>query len=202
VNLTELRTELYARGTDYFDEDAAGVTRATAFLNQAYRRILNAQPWVFLEDTATGTAPLTIADLRRVKWVRHATTFAPLKREDETELVSEGVDLSYEGVPQFYYLTSPTVIATVPTNGDSIEVKYIKRVDALSDGADEPVFDEEYHNLIVDGAMIKAYIDQDNYEAAQALKGEFAEVLAAMREDYVLVSPEPQYIRVVDPYDG
>lgn len=204
MTFAELKTELYARGTDYLSEDAAGVTRAERWLNQGYREICAVQPWVFLEATVTGSAAgtgLSIPDLRRIVYIKHVATGMPLRPVQMRELVNDSVDLDYAGDPQFYYFTSDVLIKTVPTNSDSIEVRYIKRVAPMT-GTDSPLFDEEYHNLIVDKAMVRAYIDGDNYEAAAALKAEIGETINAMREDYSLTSSEPGYIRIVDPYDG
>jgi hypothetical protein len=202
MNFDELKDELFARGTNYLEENATEVARAERWLNQGYREILNLHPWGFLETTDnTQSAPVSLPDLRRVVYVKHLASDVALKLESLRELVNDGYDLSAIGVPQVYYFDGPSTINTLPTNGDLIGVRYIKRVPPLT-GTETPIFDEEYHNLIVDKAMIRAYIDGDNFDAALALKAEVNETLAAMAEDYLLQSPEVSYIRIADPYDG
>lgn len=157
--------------------------------------------WPFLVASASGTTPLVIADLRRIQnaWYG-ATSENPLQVVSQAELLEDGLDLSDTGTPIYIYST-PTGLNVYPTTTGNISVIYIKRVNPLT-GTDTPIFDEEYHPLIVDKAMIRAYIDGDNYEAAAALKAILDENLAAMTEDYMLTSRGPSYIQVVDPYDG
>jgi hypothetical protein len=200
MNFAELKEEFYARGTDYLSEDAAGVARAERWLNQAYRQVVNLQPWPFLQQDAAGdltvVTQLTVPDLRKIRYVTDSSSGSypgrPLKRVSIDDLVSDGEDLSLSGTPEYYYVVSGNRVSTYPL-GSSIYVAYIQRVAPLS-GADEPIFDEEYHDVIVDLAMIKAYKDSDNFEAAAALRQEVDSQLAAMVEDYMLDSREVQYI--------
>jgi hypothetical protein len=206
MNFEEMKQELYARGTDYLEEDADGVARAERWLNQAYRKILNLQAWPFLQASAQGIGGdgfVTIPDLRKIMVVADSSQFAsrPLQRSTYEELAAAyGVELTRTGTPEYYYLFGTDTIYVFPVGG-AIFVQYIKRVEPLT-GTDTPIFDEEYHNLIVDGAMIYAYRDGDNFEAAAALQAEWNLDLASMAEDYMLNSREPLYIQVVDPYDG
>jgi hypothetical protein len=204
MNFTELKDELFARGTNYLEEDAETEARAERWLNQAYREILNLHVWPFLQTTATGTAgagEVAIADFRKIRVV---TDISPgydvhLGRSSFEELLVDFGDLTDTGDPEWYYVDGTATVKAFPVGG-TIKVYYIKRVDPMS-GTDTPVFDEEYHNLIVDKAMVKAYIDSDNFEAAAALREETNLALTAMAEDYFLDSRETMFIPV-EPYDG
>lgn len=207
MNFSELKTEFYARGFDYLSEDAAGVARAERWLNQAYREVLNLQAWPFLVVTTTGSAgagTVSIPDLRKIMWVRDVSSGGsnyPLQHILVQDLMAElGVDLTQTGTPSYYYVEGGSQVKTWLVGG-TIEVRYIQRVAPLTGTAD-PVFDEEYHNLIVDRAVMKAYIDSDNFEAAAAEKAEFDAGILAMTEDYLMDSRETSYIDVGDPYDG
>jgi hypothetical protein len=209
MNFSELKDELYARGADYLEDDAASVARAERWLNQAYREILNLHAWPFLQASATGTADageVTVSDLRKIRFVTDTDDGDPgrkLTRVSLDELVAdedESFDLTRTGRPEFYYLDSDDTIKAYPVGG-TIRVYYFKRVAPMSADADEPIFDEEYHPLIVDRAMIKVYIDSDNFEQAAALREEYNLGLRAMAEDYLLESREVKFIPV-DPYDG
>lgn len=206
MNYTELLAELFARGTDYLDEDADSQARAGRWINQAYREIVNLHSWPFLQATATGAASagtVSIPDLRKVRFVADIAQGddpgATLRRISMDDLADEGVNLSQTGTPEFYYITGGNQVNAYPVGG-TLKVYYYKRVPALS-GTDVPVFDEQYHDLIIDRAMMKAYKDSDNFEAAAALKLEFDAGLASMAEDYQLESREVQFIRVY-PSDG
>lgn len=212
MNFSELRQELFARGTDYLDEDADGQARADRWLNDAYRQILNLQPWPFLVSTATGVSgsgEVTVSDLRRAIHVADSDVGTVPGRELEKitymELVRLGYDVSQTGTPVYYYIertdgSGGATFKTFPVGGTPV-VRYLRRVQPLS-GTDTPVFDEEYHNLIVDGAMLPAYRDGDNFEAAAALQASYDAALASMAEDYMLDSTSTSYIEVVDPMDG
>lgn len=206
MNLTELKTELYARGFDYLSEDAAGVVRAERWLNQAYREILNLQAWPFLVVTSTGTAgagTISVPDLRKIIWVRDVSSSGtyPLQRVAVADLVNQDAAvLTDTGTPESYYVESGGQVKAYPVGG-TLEVRYVKRIEPLT-GTDTPLFDEEYHNIIVDRAVVKAYIDSDNFEAAAALKAEFDAGVLSMTEDYLMDSREVSFIDVGTPYDG
>lgn len=204
MNFTDLKDEFFARGTDYLNEDAEGQARAERWLNQAYREILNLHAWPFLETVVTGTADAgsaSVPDLRKIRFVQDVSQNPEhkLHRVSVEDLVEEGADLDETGVPEWYYVDGGNNVKAFPLGG-TVRVYYIKRVAPMT-GTDEPVFDEEYHDLIVDRAMMKAYKDSDNFEAAGALKQEFDAGVSAMAEDYLLDSREVQYI-LIDPYDG
>lgn len=196
MNFVELKDELYARGTDYLSEDAAGVARAERWLNQGYREILNLQAWTFLYTLTTGPAnsSVNIPDLRRVLYVVDtANGNQALTYVNFPDLITQyGEDAFTDtGTPSYYYIINGTVYPH--PFGGTLKVAYIKRVAPMT-GTDTPIFDEEYHNLIVDKAMIRAYIDSDNYEAAQALQSQVDLTLQAMSEDYATTSRETQFI--------
>lgn len=197
MNFTELREELFARGTDYLNEDAAGVARADRWLNQAIREICSLQMWPFLQETATGSAGtglVSIPDLRRVRSVVTSEGH-PLQRTTRENLLADGLLTTETGEPERYWIEDGNTVRAYPVGG-TITVHYIKRVAPIS-GTEEPPFDEEYHDLVVDRAMIKAYKDSDNFEAAAALKAEFDAGVSAMAEDYMVDSRDAEYI---DPY--
>ena len=196
MTFAELKTELYARGTDYLSEDAQGVIRAERWLNQGYREILNLQAWTFLRTTATGTEGagfVAVPDLRRVRFVVNVDGGHEwvLQRTSMEDLTQSESDLTLTGTPELYYIEGGQIKA-YPVGG-TIKAYYLKRVPPMT-GTDEPIFDEEYHPLIVDRAMMKAYADSDNFEALAALKLEFDAGVSAMAEDYTLETREVSYL--------
>jgi hypothetical protein len=207
VNFSELREELFARGTSYLSEDAASSARADRWLNQAYREICNLHVWPFLVTEVTGTAgagQVSIPDLRKLLLVADASVGTTpgyiLGRSSYEDLAQDGEDLSQAGTPALYWMQGTSTVRAFPVGG-TIYVRYARRVDELS-GTQTPLFDEEYHDLIVDRAMIKAYKDSDNFEAAAALRQEFDAGMTAMAEDYQVYSRDVMYLDPGTLYDG
>jgi hypothetical protein len=204
MTFDELKTELGARGFDYLDED-----RMALFINEAYRQITNLHVWPFVVNVETGTTGagvVIVTDLRRIIQVTDVSVTPPavLRKATEEELRADGEDLTLTGSPMYYYRTSyesGTQIEAFPVGG-TIRVKYAQRVPVLSSGNPTPIFDEEYHPLIVDGASINAYIDSDNFTAAGSMRQLLDQKLSAMGEDYQVLSKDLDYIDVGIPYDG
>ena len=178
MNLADLTTELGARGFDYLTE-----ARRTYFLNQAYLTdICETEEWPFLEATATGNAPLTIADLRVIESVvdeNQQIKLTPLTRKAITDL---SPDLDQAGNPESYYITSGNTVNTWPNAANSLTVRYHKVPTELSSPTDTPLLPSRWQYLIVEGAVKRAYEDDDEYAAAQAADALFQVRLQAMRD--------------------
>lgn len=201
MNFAELKTEFFARGFDYLEEDAASQARAERWLNAGYREILNVHAWPFLQTAtvgAAGTGTVNIPDLRKLIVVSNVdgldglTPGIKLTHVALPDLAEEVSDFSLTGTPEFYYVVNGAEVRTYRLGG-TIRADYMRRVEPMT-GTDTPVFDEEYHDLIVDRAVIKAYKDSDNFEAAAALRVEYDDGVRAMAEDYQLESRDVQWL--------
>lgn len=210
MTFAELTSELVARGA------VSDSTRNGRWINVAYRRIGNAYDWPFTEAVATGATgagSLQLTDFRKAQYVGDlaqtsgVTPGFPLARITPAELAEEyGIsNLAAAGTPSFWWLDTsvgPALpnIRTYPLGG-TVYVRYQKRLDELA-GSQAPVFDEEYHSLIVDRAMVEVYRDADEQGLAKDLMNQFREDLASMAQDYEVYSRQGSYIQVVDPTDG
>lgn len=201
MNFTELKQELFARGANYLEESSEEVARAERWLNQSYQEILSLQSWPFLQAVATGAADggtVSVPDLRKIRFVTDIEGVPagipgrPLDRAIIENLIADGLDLGRTGVPEVYYVMAGNLVVPYPVGG-IIRVDYIKRVSPMS-GTDVPLFDAQYHDLIVDRAMVKVYKDSDNMEQAAAVKEEYNEGASSMAEDYMVESREPEYL--------
>lgn len=182
MNLQALRTALEARGFDHLTP-----TEQDRFLNYSYRvKVCTAQDWPFLEATATGAAPLEIADLRTIESVVITDTSARLSPSVRQELRGGDTDLSETGSPEFYYLTGGDTVNVHPVSTDSLSVSYWKRPGLLVEVDDDPIVPEEFHELIVDGAVLRAYETSNEYEARAAARAAFAEGMAEMVQTLIL----------------
>lgn len=167
MNYSELVDEYQARGFDLL-----GDTRAGQHINWAYLELCGLHQWPFLEESATGTAPLSITDLGTIEAVVDLTRNVELFPVEYRDLIAEYGDLSTTGTPDFYYIANPSgtlQVATYPVTTNTIGVQYWE-VPAELTGTDEPVVPARYHDIIVDLAVVRGYRDSDNHAAAEALQ--------------------------------
>jgi hypothetical protein len=180
MNFGELRTELLARGFDYLD--SAQHTRPNRYINRAYHAICDTYDWPFLEADAQGVAPLTISDLRSVLGIVNSSQMVKLRYVDRRRLLDIDPDLTTAGSPVLWYQTSPTQIKVYPASAtDQISVHYIKTPADLSADADVPLIPARFHLLIVDQAVVYAYEDSDNLDAAAGAQTTLDRRLEEMR---------------------
>lgn len=193
----ELQVELYARGFDYLNQDAAGRTRAKRWLNEAYLEdVCGDEGWDFLRTSTSGTAPLTISDLDTIISVRDDSNDMQLTVADTGWLADTYSDLTQTGNPEFAYLTGQTTLDLYPANTTAtIEVAYFKVPTELSADGDTPLLPLRWHGLLVDLAVVRAYVDSDNLEAAQWLEQRAQRRLAKMYSAEAVRSPYPGYVQ-------
>jgi hypothetical protein len=167
MDLTAAQTELKARGFDYLS-----TTRLNYMLNLGKNALESLQPWPWLEATTTGTAPLTISDLRHVLYVVDTTNQVQLPGMDVRAVVDLDPTLP-SGSPSWWWLDGSTTLRLAPTSTSaSLSVRYVKWSPELSAGADTPLIPTREHPVWIDFAQVEAYKDSDNYQAAIALDGD------------------------------
>src|SRR3954465_13450910 len=125
MDFATLKTEFYARGFDYLNDSGAGTARAGRWVNQAYLELCELGGWPFLDATATGAAPLTIADLRTVESVVDTATNTILAHVDRRTATEWDPTLPATGPPCIYWIAGGTTITTYPTGG-TLSVRYWK----------------------------------------------------------------------------
>jgi hypothetical protein len=195
VNLAALRTELKARGFDFLSD-----TRCNSFLNEAYHSVCewNGTPWPFLETTTTGTAPLTISDLREIVYVTNTSLNEVLEPEDIRNLNDWNPGLTLTGTPVRYYLDGTTTLKVWPASTSaSLSVRYLKVPTDLSSDSDSPVIPARFHPLVVDMAEVLAYQDASDFQEAEAKRQLLEIKLGRMRDTLnVRQDDEPSFIQV------
>lgn len=181
MNLKEIYEEVVGHGWENIANEEGGEARIKRWINQAYREILNYRAWGFLEEEDEGKAPLTIEDLGHVLSVVCVEQETRLEYTTRAGLIHWDPTLSNSGIPTQWYLETDTELHVYPVNTDlKIKVRYLKEPADLKEDGDEPVMPEAWHQLIVDGAVVRAYKTTDNFEAAGFMRQEFDRVLADM----------------------
>lgn len=164
-----LYTELYARGFDYLNDGGAGVTRAKRWINDAAHQIDDLEPWLYLQASATGPAPLTIADLGRVESVVDVANLNVLTYVDRRDVTDYVADITTTGSPSMYFVTGGTVVTTYPLSSRTLTVRYSKVAADMSATTDTPAMPDRFRMAIVEYAVAQAYRDVSNWDgAAQA----------------------------------
>jgi hypothetical protein len=192
------QTEFFARGFDYLNQDAAGRTRAKRWLVEGYLEDICAdEPWDFLRTSTSGAAPLTISDLDTIISVKDTTNDEPLYGADHGWLEDSYPDLTTTGTPEWYYLSDDTTLSVYPANtSDTIQVRYFKVPAEPSDDADEFVVPSRWQGLIIDAAVIRAYMDSDNFEAAGLLQSRFDRRLEKMKWAHMVRDSHPRFVQM------
>lgn len=170
----DIITEVKARGFDYVSD-----TRILTWANRQYHRINDSEAWDFLEAETTGTAPLTISDLRAVLSVISTTSEVVVEWDDIRTIREYDPDLTSTGTPEWWYLDDGA-ITTYPESSDTLSVRYIKTAADITTGT-EPIWPDRYHYILVDLSVLEAYKDSDNFDSFNALRPLVEEDLAVMR---------------------
>lgn len=172
ITLAELRTEVFGPYS-YLNDSGTQAARVDRWINQAYHELCDQAPWPFLETTSTGAAPLTISDLGDVITVTDTdgVVLEPIQYDPIRRVVNG--DLTTTGSAAFYYLTGGTVVNAYPVPSASITVRYRKKPTNLSSAGDEPLVPDEYRDLIALGALRRAAIDNQAWEAANGYRQEW-----------------------------
>ena len=152
MNLATARAELESRGYARFTD-----ARLEIWLNTAKNRFEDYQfDWPWLKSTATGAAPLTIADLRRVRSVADTTNQRPLEMiNPDANVDFFDYTLTRPGTPTGWYLSSETIVSVYPVQTTSLSVRYVKFSPELT-GTDTPLIPVRYHQTWVDLAEVDA----------------------------------------------
>lgn len=163
--------------------------------------VVGADPnWPFLEvrnaslSIAGGMAETTLpADVWRVTSVYNATDKIPLTpipgRADFRHWFPAPADGL--GIPLFYRLRGNVLeVYPWPAVTTEIDVDVAQPPAALTAGADEPIFPEQFHQLLVLGALARAYEDDGAPNQATPYQGRYERLLQSMKQDLLSVRTE------------
>jgi len=195
MTLADLLEEVFARGFTDWEEPEDKRARVVRWINQSIREITDQARWPFLEATETGTAPFVLEDLGHVVALSDESN-SPIPFIEVAALVNDGADLGEEGTAQFWYRQGESTINVYPVDTTTtFTVRYLKVVDELGDDGDEPPIPAGYRDLIIDGAVFRAYKATDNFGAAQEVKAAWEIGMRSMR--HALLKPNYDRERLI-----
>lgn len=180
MNYAQLKLELKERGHDL------NAIRRGRYINRAYDRLNMMHTWPYRESSGEGTSPLVVADLGQIEAVTNETLDYELEESSYQDLLTWFGDLAVAGSPTHWYrayVDGDPVVATYPTNGDTIGVQFWRVLPALSANTDVPEVPTRWHGLIVDVACQMAYRDKGDHQSAEALQQDIDRQTTAMVED-------------------
>lgn len=181
--------------------------RLTGLLNDANWRISAKEPWNFLEDSDTITMAAGESALTMPTQFSKATSLVlpdvgrvrPMRRETVVQRYYNQMDTT--GAPRYYYFIGDQLhVYPPPDSAYTAILDYIKWPPALVSSTNEdPLIPTRHRRVITVRALIAAYKMDDDPEQALALKDEYDERYADMREDCLRSHyDEPDYIFVPD----
>jgi hypothetical protein len=186
-----MQTEFWARGLADLDDGGAGVTRTTRWINDAMHVVDELCDWPYLNTTTTGTAPLTIADLRTVESVTAVGNLQQLEPVDRRDMRQYVADLTTVGTPTLYYITGGTTINVYPAStSTTLTVDYWKFGPDLSGASDAPLMPDRFRYIIVDYAVAQALRDRGDLQGAAEAQRAGDDRLQVMQRS--LLSPQHQ----------
>lgn len=170
MDLSAARDELRARGFDGLTDG-----RVNGFLNAGKNALEDVAPWPWLDASTSGTAPLTISDLKQILHVWMVSSNWSLQGAERGWLRDTyGPDLTLTGTASsssWWYLTGLTTLSVFPADTSStFNVDYLRFSPELSADADEPLFPARLHPIWIDLAVVEAYLDSDEPQMAQMLR--------------------------------
>lgn len=146
-------TEVYARGSEYLDDSAEGEVRVKRWINDALHQVNGLAPWPFLEAVASGTAPLTIADLGSIESVVDTGRGTMLSQRSRSEFTATDVFGTATGSSCWFAVTGGDTVQVWPSPASSISVRYYRVDPDLSADTDEPSMPDRFRSCLVELAV-------------------------------------------------
>lgn len=186
---TQLRDRLKIRFRDT-NAEINDDTYYVNLINEGYEQVISASPfWPFLEvrscvlaNSAGGNSFALPADAWRVLSIFNLTNHHIMSEITGLKTFVEMYpDLSNAtGDPFHYRVFNNTVeLYPWPTSVTTFQVEYSLRPTALTAGT-SPVFPSQFHDILVEYALWKAYEDDSHMTLAGEHKANFAERLAGL----------------------
>jgi hypothetical protein len=190
ADVAELRAEVTARGY------ALSPARVLRCLNTAHRILCSHELWPFLEDTASGSAPLEIEDLRTIRCVRETASGLYLSYEPFSNDVR--ALLETPGAASRYTVTGGYTVEVVYAGAHEISVDYYRRPGELVEETDQVFVPQEFTDVLVDAACREAAKDAREWGEVAALAVEVNAGLDRMTDVLMTPSIEPIVLELPD----
>lgn len=192
MTLDEMYDEMSLYGFDDFED-----SQKLMLLNEAYFDISTREPWPFMEALATFTAPTGTTKITNNSFTGSPTNVnAVLSFTDVSNNIvmvperADTVEKNYKinnlsAFPSVYYFVDDDVFLYPAVSGDTnYRMLYVKRPVSATEQTDSAAWyiPERHHSVIVYGALVKAFLVNDDPQAA-AFQNMYEQRYQQMRND-------------------
>lgn len=192
MTLDEMYTMMELYGFDDFED-----SQKLMLLNDAYLDVVTREPWPFMEKLVTFTVPSgaikitnnsfsgSPSDLNSVFSFIDMTNFVVMVPE-RNDVIEKNYQVSNStSLPHVYYFVGEDMFVYPPTHGDTLyRLYYACTPDPLTSSTTEEqiLVPKRHHNIIVYGALVKAFLVNDDPQAA-VFQNMFESKYQQMRND-------------------
>ena len=206
MTLDEMYTEMELYGFDDL-EDSQKLT----LLNEAYFDIATREPWPFLEAVKTIIVPAAqtqitnnalvtnnVTDVNSVLSFTDTTNMVTMTPERADIIEKEYIVAADTGTPTKYYFVGDEVMVYPATTGSTTyRLYYTKTPVAAVTASTEFYLPARHHSIIVYGALVKAFLVNDDPQAA-VFQNMFESRYMQMRNDvWMRQYDRPERIHVI-----
>lgn len=211
MTLDEMYTEMELYGFDDLDDD-----QKLLLLNESYFDIATREPWPFLEAVETIVVPSgqtqitnntlvtnNVTDVNSVLSFTDTTNMVTMTPERADVIEKEYIVTTDPGTPSKYYFVGDELTVYPATTGSTtFRLYYTRTPVAATTTSDTFYVPARHHSIIVYGALVKAFLVNDDPQSA-VFQNMFEARYQQMRADvWMNQYDRPERIGVItDSYD-
>ena len=213
MTLDEMYAEMDLYGFDDFE-----TSQKLTLLNEAYFDIVTREPWPFLEKVVTVTVPsgeskvtnnaAVLVSAAQITDLNSVLSFIDTSQNivlvpERTDMIEKNFRVDdYTGEPQYYYFIGEDLYLYPSSTGSTYRLFYTKTPVAATNTSDTFMIPARHHSIIVYGALVKAFLVNDDPQAA-VYQNLFESRYQQMRNDlWMQQYDRPERVHVLtDSYD-
>ena len=213
MTLDEMYAEMDLYGFDDFE-----TSQKLTLLNEAYFDIVTREPWPFLEKVVTVTVPsgeskitnnanVTVS-AAQITDLNSVLSFIDTSQDiivtpERADVIEKNYRLNdYSGDPRYYYFVGEDLYLYPNSTGSTYRLYYTRTPVAATNTSDTFLIPSRHHSIIVYGALIKAFLVNDDPQAA-VYQNLFESRYQQMRNDlWMQQYDRPERVHILsDSYD-
>ena len=213
MTLDEMYAEMDLYGFDDFE-----TSQKLTLLNEAYFDIVTREPWPFLEKVVTVTVPsgeskvtnnanVTVS-ATQITDLNSVLSFIDTSQDivvtpERADVIEKNYRLNdYSGDPRYYYFVGEDLYLYPNSTGSTYRLYYTRTPVAATNTSDTFLIPSRHHSIIVYGALIKAFLVNDDPQAA-VYQNLFESRYQQMRNDlWMQQYDRPERVHILsDSYD-
>lgn len=182
----------YVRNQTLIEQDDWGDDKIDAVINQGLRRLSTRFEWPWLAATTTLTLAADSSsatfptDLMKVEAITRVGYAGRLVEVSPHEILGTRGGSIASGVPTAYYRHGRDMFFDrIPSEDIDFTVLYYKQASTMENDTDEPEFTEEYHLILADYAVAKAWEREEDFTKADEAMNDYEAGVEQMAQFYL-----------------